>query len=58
MDQATFDKKRRLLLSKVDKLRKQGKILENSKGVTDKKKGIDGWVKRKKFSREMKNFEA
>ena len=58
MDKGEFNRRRNTLLQHVQKLRKDGKVLENVKESVDKKKGLDGWKKRRFFNRDLTKYEA
>ena len=58
MDRGEFNRRRNKLLQHVQKLRNDGKILENVKESVDNKTGFDGWKKRRFFNRDLTKFEA
>lgn len=58
MSKEEFNRRRNKLLVNVKKLKNDGKVLENVKESVDKKKGFDGWKKRRVFNRDLTKHEA
>ena len=57
-DPGEFGRRKMRLLQHVQKLRKEGKHLENIKESVDKDKGIKGWKNRRFYNHDLHMFES
>lgn len=58
IDEGEFNRRKAMLLLHVQRLRKNGKHLENIKEAVDKGTGIKGWQSRVFFAQDLTKFEV